>query len=91
VTISAVEGASPDILIAAWCGAGDRVPLNKIIRQRGWNNLPAVRNGRVYCIRDEYLNTPAPTLIQGLHALSAAIHPEHFPQARGLRWMEEIE
>jgi iron complex transport system substrate-binding protein len=91
VTISAMEAASPDIFVAAWCGAGDRVPLNKIIRQRGWDNLPAVRNGRVYCIRDEYLNTPAPTLIQGLHALAAAIHPEHFPQARGLRWMEEIE
>jgi iron complex transport system substrate-binding protein len=90
VSISAVEAASPDILIAAWCGAGDRVPLEKIIRQRGWDNLPAVRNGRVYCIRDECLNTPAPTLIQGLHALAAAIHPEHFPQASGLRWMEKI-
>ena len=87
VTISAVEAASPDILIAAWCGAGDRVPLEKIIRQRGWENLPAVRNGRVCCIRDEYLNTPAPTLILGLHALAAAIHPEHFPQASGLRWI----
>jgi iron complex transport system substrate-binding protein len=89
VTISAVEAASPDILIAAWCGAGDRVPLEKIVRQRGWENLPAVRNGRVYCIRDEYLNTPAPTLVHGLHALVAAIHPEHFPQASGLRWIKE--
>jgi iron complex transport system substrate-binding protein len=87
VTFAAVEAASPDILIAAWCGAGDRVPLDKIIRQRGWDNLPAVRNGRVCCIRDEYLNTPAPTLIQGLHALAAAIHPEYFPQVSGLRWI----
>jgi len=84
-----VEAASPDILIAAWCGAGDRVPLEKIIRQRGWENLPAVRNGRVHCIRDEYLNTPAPTLVQGLRALAAAIHPEYFPQASGLRWIKE--
>jgi iron complex transport system substrate-binding protein len=89
MTLSAVEAASPDILIAAWCGAGDRVPLEKIIRQRGWTNLPAVRNGRVYCIRDEYLNTPAPTLIQGLHALAAAIHPEYFPQVTGLRCIDE--
>jgi iron complex transport system substrate-binding protein len=88
---AAIETARPGVLIAAWCGAGDRVPLVKIIRQRGWENLPAVRNGRVCCIRDEYLNTPAPTLIQGLHALAAAIHPEHFPQANGLRWMGKIE
>jgi iron complex transport system substrate-binding protein len=89
VTMSAVEAEAPDIFIAAWCGAGDRVPLEKIIRQRGWENLPAARSGRVYCIRDEYLNTPAPTLIQGLHALAAAIHPEHFPQASGLRWIKK--
>ena len=77
---SAVEAASPEVLIAAWCGAGDRVPLEKIIRSRKWENTPAVRNGRAYCIRDEYLNTPAPTLVSGLLALAAAIHPEVFPQ-----------
>ena len=64
---------------------GDRVPLEKIVRTRDWSNIPAVKNGRVYCIRDEYLNTPAPTLIQGLRALATAIHPECFPQADGLR------
>ncbi len=82
---AAVEAAAPEVLIAAWCGAGDRVPLEKIIAKRKWGNTPAVRNGRVYCIRDEYLNTPAPTLISGLHALAGAIHPEVFPQAVGLR------
>ncbi len=80
-----VGAAAPDVLIAAWCGAGDRVPLEKIVRSRNWEDIPAVKNGRVYCIRDEYLNTPAPTLLQGLRALAAAIHPECFPQADGLR------
>ena len=80
-----VSQAAPDILIAAWCGAGDRVPLEKIAAARGWHDVPAVKNGRVYCIRDEYLNTPATTLIHGLHALAGAIHPECFPHARGLR------
>ena len=82
---AAVEAATPEVIIAAWCGAGDRVPLEKIIHHRKWENIPAVANGRVYCIRDEYLNTPAPTLVSGLHALAAAIHPEIFPQADGLR------
>jgi iron complex transport system substrate-binding protein len=75
----------PDVVVAAWCGAGDRVPLDKIIQQRGWNEMRAVRAGRVYCIRDEFLNTPAPTLIHGLRALAAAIHPPRFPQPPGLR------
>ena len=82
---AAVEAASPEVLIAAWCGAGDRVPLEKIIHGRKWENTPAARSSRVYCIRDEYLNTPAPTLVSGLHALATAIHPGCFPQADGIR------
>lgn len=82
---SEVAGSNPDVLVAAWCGAGDRVPLEKIIRQRRWEEVPAVSHGRVYCIRDEFLNTPAPTLVKGLRALASAIHPERFPQAEGLR------
>ena len=77
-----IHSADPDVLVAAWCGAGDRVPLEKIVAQRGWNKLRAVRQGRVYCIPDECLNTPAPTLLEGLHALAAALHPSLFPERR---------
>jgi iron complex transport system substrate-binding protein len=81
---------NPDVVIAAWCGAGDRVPLEKIVRDRGWEQMQAAKQNRVYCIRDEFLNTPAPTLIQGLHALAAAIHPDDFPQPPGLRCISRI-
>jgi len=77
--------ANPDVIIAAWCGAGDRVPLKKIVAQRDWQQTKAAQNGRVYCINDELLNTPASTLIQGLHALASAIHPGQHAQAHGLR------
>jgi iron complex transport system substrate-binding protein len=80
-----VLAANPDVIIAAWCGAGDRVPLEKIIPRRGWEQTKAAQQGRVYCINDEFLNTPASTLIQGLHALAAAIHPEIFATVPGLR------
>jgi iron complex transport system substrate-binding protein len=85
----AIRALDPDVFIAAWCGAGDRVPLTKIVRTRGWSELRAVRNQRVYCIRDEYLNTPAPTLLFGLHALAAAIHPDHFSSPDGLRCISD--
>jgi iron complex transport system substrate-binding protein len=73
-----IAAANPDIFLAAWCGAGDRVPLEKIVQQRGWEQLSAVRNRRVYCIADHLLNTPAPNLLDGLRALSQAIHPDVF-------------
>jgi iron complex transport system substrate-binding protein len=81
----AVLFENPDVVIFAWCGAGDRVPLEKIVREREWSRMRAAREGRVYCIRDEFLNTPAPTLVHGLRALAYAIHPELFPQPVGLR------
>jgi iron complex transport system substrate-binding protein len=85
-----VFAADPDVIIAAWCGAGDRVPLEKIMQQRGWESLAAVRAGRVFCINDEYLNTPGPTLLHGLHALATAIHPALFPSATGLRQISPL-
>jgi iron complex transport system substrate-binding protein len=84
--VEAVREKDPEVVIAAWCGAGNRVPLEKIIRERNWSATEAARNARVYCVSDEFLNTPAPTLVQGLRALAAAIHPEIFPQPQaGLR------
>lgn len=75
----------PEVVIAAWCGAGDRVPLHKIVADRGWQETAAARTGRIYCIRDEFLNTPSPTLLRGLEALAWAIHPATFPRPAGIR------
>ncbi len=80
-----VEAADPEIVIFAWCGAGDRVPLEKVVRERGWDELQAARSGRVFCVRDDLLNTPAPTLLGGLRALARALHPDLFGPAAGMR------
>jgi len=85
ISSDAVARLDPEIIIAAWCGAADRVPLEKIIDDREWQRTRAARSGRVFCVRDEYLNTPAPTLLQGLAALAFAIHPELFPRTIGIR------
>src|SRR5271170_3394252 len=80
----------PEVIIAAWCGAGDRVPLVKVTTQRGWSETTAVRNSQVYCISDELLNTPAPTLVSGLRALAGAIHPAIFGPQPGLRSITQV-
>jgi iron complex transport system substrate-binding protein len=88
-TAEEVLSDNPDVFIAAWCGAGDRVPLAKIIGDRGWQRMRAVETQRVFCVRDDFLNTPAPTLLHGLRALANALHPDRFPQAPGLRWIAD--
>jgi iron complex transport system substrate-binding protein len=85
-----VARLDPEVIVAAWCGAGDRVPLAKIIAQREWSNTTAARNSQVYCISDELLNTPAPTLVAGLKALASAIHPAAFGGQPGLRSVTDV-
>jgi iron complex transport system substrate-binding protein len=85
ISAEEVAGMDPEIFVAAWCGAGDRVPLEKIIADRKWQGTRAASTGKVYCVRDEFLNTPAPTLLQGLDALAFAIHPEQFEGTKGIR------
>jgi iron complex transport system substrate-binding protein len=85
VSAEDVALARPDVLLAAWCGAGDRVPLEKIIEQRKWSEIPAARTGRVFCVSDELLNTPATSLVNGLSAVAWALHPDRFSQPPGIR------
>lgn len=73
-----IAAADPDVVVMAWCGAGMRVPLERTVEKRGWHDLRAVRERRVFCITEELLNTPAPTLIGGLHALASILHPAIF-------------
>ncbi|HKF01126.1 MAG TPA: ABC transporter substrate-binding protein [Candidatus Sulfotelmatobacter sp.] len=85
ISTDEIKQVDPQVVITAWCGAGDRVPLEKIIAARAWQNTAAALSEKVFCIRDEFLNTPAPTLIDGLDALAFAIHPELFPRTKGIR------
>lgn len=85
-----ITALDPEIIVAAWCGAGDRVPLEKIIADRGWESTSAAQSGRIFCIRDEFLNTPAPTLLEGLDVLAWAIHPEIFPRTKGIRQITSV-
>jgi len=84
-TPEAVLAAKPEVMVFAWCGAGDRVPLAKVIAERGWGETAAARARQVFCVPDELLNTPAPTLLHGLRALAAAIHPQVFPLPDGVK------
>jgi iron complex transport system substrate-binding protein len=74
-----IAAADPDVLLFAWCGAGNRVPLDRVITQRNWHSLKAVRERRVFCIPDQFLNTPAHTLLEGLACIAATTHPNLHP------------
>ena len=89
LTSEEVASQQPDVLLASWCGAGDRVPLEKIVEQRDWQQLTAVKQRRVFCINDELLNTPATSLLGGLEAVAWALHPASFEKPAGIRQIAE--
>jgi iron complex transport system substrate-binding protein len=90
-TAEHIAAADPDILLFSWCGAGNRVPLERVITQRNWQSLKAVRNRRVFCIPDQYLNTPAHTLLQGLACIAASTHPTLHPPHPELIQLSETQ
>ena len=77
-----IDAAEPDVLLFAWCGAGDRAPQAKVLAQRTWEHLQAVEQRRVHCVSDKFFNTPATTLLDGLRAIAGAFHPSLLPAHR---------
>ncbi len=90
-TPEAVAAADPDVLLFSWCGAGNRVPLDRVVAQRNWQSLKAVRQRNVFCIPDQYLNTPAHTLLQGLACIAATTHPTLHPPHPELIQLSETQ
>ena len=88
-TAEAVAEADPEVILAAWCGAGDRVPLQQLVRREGWEATTAAKERRVYCVADELFNTPAHTLAGGLRAIRWALHPQRFWRPMGIRALDE--
>jgi iron complex transport system substrate-binding protein len=67
-----VVAAAPDMILASWCGK--KVQPEKIRRRAGWENVPAVRNGRIVEIKSALILQPGPAaLTDGLEALKTAI------------------
>src|SRR5712692_3233495 len=70
VSEAQVASAMPDVIVLAWTATGDKADTDKTYAVEAWKDVPAIRNRRVYVIRDELLNTPGPPLVKGAMALS---------------------
>jgi iron complex transport system substrate-binding protein len=74
VTDEDVAAAKPDVIILAWAAAGKRSKPASALQNPAWQDVPAIKNRRVFIIRDELLNTPGPPLIKGAWELLKIIH-----------------
>lgn len=67
----------PDVVVLAWAATGDRAKAATALRNPAWQNVTAIKKGRVFVIRDELLNTPGPPLLEGAWELLRMIHDAH--------------
>jgi iron complex transport system substrate-binding protein len=64
-----VAQARPDVMVLAWAATGDKAKPQKSYQVAAWKDVDAIRNKRIYVVRDELLNTPGPPLIAGAKQL----------------------
>lgn len=64
-----VRSAQPEVVVLAWAATGDTANPQKSYQVAAWKDVPAIRNKRVYVVRDELLNTPGPPLVAGAKQL----------------------
>jgi iron complex transport system substrate-binding protein len=59
---------APEIIIGSWCGKHFRP--ERVAARPGWENIPAVKNGKMYEIKSAIILTPGPVAIsEGLPQL----------------------
>jgi iron complex transport system substrate-binding protein len=70
-----VAAAKPDVIVLAWAAVGGKSDPQQAYDVVAWNEIPAVRDRRVYAVRDELLNTPGPPLVDGARELMQLFYP----------------
>lgn len=68
----AIPPRAPDVILASWCGK--KVVPSRIAGRAGWEDVPAVRAGRIHEIKSPLILQPGPAaLTDGLDAIVAAL------------------
>lgn len=85
----------PEVILIACCGYSVErtladLPLLQSVH--GWDELPAVRRGRVYVVDgSQYFSRPGPRLVDSLEMLAHLLHPDLHPLTQGLPQPLRIE
>lgn len=66
--------ATADVIAMSWCGVKvDKYRADVVLRREAWQDVPAVRDGRIVAISEEFLGRPGPRLVEGYRQLRDAI------------------
>jgi iron complex transport system substrate-binding protein len=70
LTDEEVAELAPDGIVISWCGIHpDQYRPDVVLGNPAWKDLPAIRDGHVFCIPEAYLGRPGPRLVHGVREL----------------------
>lgn len=65
-----VVALAPDAIVISWCGVDPgKYRPDVVYGKELWKDVPAIRDGRVFCVPEAYLGRPGPRLVEGVRAL----------------------
>lgn len=66
--------ARPEAVVMSWCGVEEAKYRPHIVaRREGWQDVPAIRNGRIVPISEAWLGRPGPRLLDGIDRLREVV------------------
>src|SRR3954469_12371790 len=81
-TAEDIQAYAPEVVVLAPCGFYKEDTLRALERARlprGWHELPAVRDGRVWAVdATSYFSRPGPRVVEGAEILLRVIHSDVF-------------
>ena len=75
ISIEELISQDPEIILigdATWGG----VTLEDVRSRTSWENLSAIREGKLFTFDDNLVSRPGPRLVDGLEAMAKLLHPE---------------
>ena len=74
LTDEEISSGPPDAVVISWCGVPYHRYRAEVVRGReGWQELPAVKHDRIYCVSEAWLGRPGPRLVEGLRELTRIV------------------
>ncbi len=91
MTSEQLVAADPDVIVALPCGfdlARTRAEMHWMTERPRWENLRAVRAGRVFVTDgNQFMNRPGPRLVESLQIFAEILHPDLFePKLEHVGW-----
>ncbi|WP_026575279.1 ABC transporter substrate-binding protein [Bacillus sp. UNC438CL73TsuS30] len=68
---------NPDVIVTTY-GYYVKNPITKVLNQKGWENVNAIKNKQVVDVNSDIMNRPGPRIVEGVENLAKAIYPEVF-------------